>query len=44
MSAIEISEEEVDMKFKNIAKSYIKSWFFLDLLGKPTSLQYFTTI
>ena len=33
MSAIEINDEEVDIRFKSIAKSYIKGWFFLDVIA-----------
>lgn len=36
MSAIEISDEEVDMKFRNIAIAYVKSWFVLDLIGRSS--------
>lgn len=33
MSAVEINDEEVDIRFKAIAKNYMKGWFFLDLLA-----------
>jgi len=33
MSALEISDEEVDVRFKSIAVSYMKGWFFLDIIA-----------
>ena len=34
ISALEISDEEVDTRFKAIAINYVKTWFFLDFIGK----------
>jgi hypothetical protein len=33
MSAIEINEEEIDVRFKAIAINYLKGWFFLDIMA-----------
>lgn len=33
LSAVELPDEQVDVRFKAIAMAYIRGWFFLDLLA-----------
>lgn len=33
MSAVELNDDQIDVRFKGIAMNYIKGWFFLDLFA-----------